>query len=113
MENDESSFVRHEPCPECQSRDNLARYSDGHAYCFGCHYREPANGEVNSFTNTKENSDMITGEVEALSKRQIDFETCKFFNYQTGEYKGQPQFGNCSFYGSFGFVRSTSYKIIR
>ena len=46
-------FVRHEPCPQCSSRDNLARYSDGHAYCFGCEYREPASGEVNEFTTQK------------------------------------------------------------
>lgn len=29
-------FVKHEPCSKCGSRDNLARYSDGSAYCFGC-----------------------------------------------------------------------------
>lgn len=33
-------FLKHEPCPNCGSRDNLARYSDGGAYCFGCHYHE-------------------------------------------------------------------------
>lgn len=37
-----SQFVRHENCPYCASRDNLARYDDGHGYCFGCHYTEPA-----------------------------------------------------------------------
>jgi len=37
-----SEFVRHENCPYCNSRDNLARYDDGHGYCFGCHYTEPA-----------------------------------------------------------------------
>lgn len=37
-----SEFVRHEVCPYCHSRDNLARYNDGHGYCFGCHYSEPA-----------------------------------------------------------------------
>jgi len=85
-----SEFVKHEPCPQCQSRNNLARYSDGHGWCFGCGYREPANGETNEFNNTKIKTDMITGQVEALSKRQIDFDTCKFFNYQTGTYNGQP-----------------------
>jgi hypothetical protein len=33
-------FVRHEPCPNCGSKDNLARYSDGSAHCFGCKYNE-------------------------------------------------------------------------
>jgi len=35
-----ATFLRHESCPECGSRDNLGRYSDGGAFCFGCHYRE-------------------------------------------------------------------------
>lgn len=34
-------FLRHEPCPKCGSRDNLARYSDGSAWCFGCSYYVP------------------------------------------------------------------------
>jgi len=39
-----SRFIKHESCPNCGSRDNLGRYSDGSAWCFGCHYREPATG---------------------------------------------------------------------
>lgn len=35
------TFLRHEPCPKCGSRDNLARYADGSAWCFGCGYMEP------------------------------------------------------------------------
>lgn len=35
-----SNFIKHEPCPKCGSRDNLARYSDGSGYCFGCGYKE-------------------------------------------------------------------------
>jgi len=33
-------FVKHESCPKCGSRDNLGRYSDGSAWCFGCGYLE-------------------------------------------------------------------------
>ena len=33
-------FKGHESCPKCGSRDNLARYDDGSAWCFGCHYYE-------------------------------------------------------------------------
>jgi hypothetical protein len=32
-----ATFLHHEPCPKCGSRNNLARYSDGSAWCFGCH----------------------------------------------------------------------------
>lgn len=35
-----ATFVKHEPCPKCGSKDNLARYSDGSGYCFGCGYTE-------------------------------------------------------------------------
>lgn len=33
-------FVKHESCPNCGSKDNLARYDDNSAYCFGCKYTE-------------------------------------------------------------------------
>lgn len=33
-------YTHHEPCPACGSRDNLARYASGSAYCFGCGYSE-------------------------------------------------------------------------
>lgn len=38
-----TSFVKHEACPRCGSRDNLGRYSDGSAFCFGCRYYEKSN----------------------------------------------------------------------
>ena len=41
----ESTCLRHEPCPSCGSKDNLARYDDGHAFCFtnGCNHYEHGN----------------------------------------------------------------------
>ena len=33
---DQSGFVGHEPCSACGSSDALARYDDGHGYCFSC-----------------------------------------------------------------------------
>lgn len=33
-----AQFLRHTSCPQCGSRDNLGEYSDGSAFCFGCHY---------------------------------------------------------------------------
>lgn len=55
----ESFFKKHEPCPSCGSRDNLARYSDNHAFCFGCGYREAAkilNGKILTFAKEKNTS---------------------------------------------------------
>lgn len=38
----QSRFLQHEPCPKCNSKDNLARYDNGSAFCFGCAYYERA-----------------------------------------------------------------------
>ena len=35
-----AQFLKHEACPKCGSKDNLARYDDGSGYCFGCQYTE-------------------------------------------------------------------------
>lgn len=36
-----ASFLRHEPCPNCGSSDNLAIYDDGSYYCFSdCGYKK-------------------------------------------------------------------------
>lgn len=32
-------FLHHTSCPRCNSRDNLAIYSDGSGWCFGCHFK--------------------------------------------------------------------------
>ena len=47
-------FLHHEPCPSCGSRDNLARYADGGAFCFGCHYSERASHYVPKSSKVKE-----------------------------------------------------------
>ncbi len=53
-----SEFLRHEPCPSCGSKDNLARYTDGHAYCFGCdHYEAATDAEPTTIKKEKIISD--------------------------------------------------------
>jgi twinkle protein len=89
-----SKFLRHEPCPECNSKDNLARYDDGHATCFGCGYQEqPAKQEklepiapmaplttpLLEFVNVKD-----------LGKRGILAETCKLYGYGTSVHNNVP-----------------------
>jgi twinkle protein len=93
MTEDESEFVQKEPCPECGSKDNLARYSDGHAYCFGCEYYEPASGEETQ-ANTKKrqqmSKDLLRGKHRALKARGITEETCRQFDYMVGKMSGEP-----------------------
>ena len=89
---DDSSFIRKEPCPACGSRDNLARYSDGHAYCFGCGHYEPGDGSTAPRPKGKSMAgELITdGEFSALSKRGITEETCRKFGYKVGRFKDKP-----------------------
>lgn len=83
----ESNFLKHEPCPKCKSKDNLSRYDDGHAYCFGCDYYENGEGEVKIIE--KKNKDLLDGDFQHLKKRGINEQTCKHFNYKVGKYNNQ------------------------
>lgn len=95
----DSVFVAKEPCPGCGSRDNLGRYSDGHAYCFSstCDYYERRDGEVAERLSSEGASrplrttfDPMPYEIVGLQKRALSEQTCKFFDYGVGEFKGQP-----------------------
>ena len=84
-----TEFLRHEPCPKCLSRDNLARYSDGHAFCFGCSYYEHSDGTSHE-KETHKVSGLIDYEVIPLQRRGLDIESCKKWKYGVGEYDGVP-----------------------
>lgn len=85
----DSSCIGHEPCPKCGSRDNLARYSDGHAHCFGCGHHERGDGSFSDPSHSRSPrmaAGLIDeGEYKALSKRSITEETCRKFGYQVGK----------------------------
>lgn len=94
MADSDSEFVGKEPCPKCGSSDNLARYSDGHAYCFGCEHYEPGDDAGHPSTERKErhrvSGDLIRpGTVQALAKRGISEETCSKWGYTVSELGGQ------------------------
>ena len=89
-----SEFLRHEPCPQCGSKDNLARYTDGHGFCFGCaHYEHPT--DTTGITGRKAItiSDDFTSyreaECEPLGARGIDEETCQKFGVRVGQHQGK------------------------
>jgi len=87
-----SHFVRHEPCPACGSRNNLARYSDGHAVCFtvDCNHYEKANGEVVESKPQSTRRLEMTGVVASIPDRRISEATCKQFGV-TVEYGASGQ----------------------
>ena len=82
----ESKFIRHEQCPKCGSKDNLARYTDG-AHCFtpDCGYFEKGEGvEVTPITNnTNSYSDLYVGDRTELKDRNISQETASKYGVTT------------------------------
>ena len=47
-------FKHHEACPKCGSKDNLGRYDDNSAYCFGCKHTEFGNRFIPKIEETTE-----------------------------------------------------------
>lgn len=76
------------PCPKCGSKDNLKRYSDGHAHCYGgtCSYWEPAD-EMKAGTipawRSKPSGLIDAGSLSIveLPTRGLALDTCKHYNY--------------------------------
>lgn len=92
----DSVAVGKEPCPECGSKDNLVRYSDGHAHCFGmsCTYREPPSG---GFSHSPKGPPKVSkildyerDRIEPLPKRSLRKETVELWDYHLGFYKEKP-----------------------
>lgn len=86
-----SVFIQKEPCPACGSKDNLARYSDGHAHCFGCEHYEPADDAAVQPRKARPrmSEDLIErGEYKAI--RGVSEETCRRFDYSSGTLSGKP-----------------------
>jgi len=88
-----SEFTHHESCPECGSKDNLSRYSDGHGYCFGCGHWEPPTDGSNNNTNTTKEKIMTTKKVKskgfigALPERNISKKIAEKFGVRVSKGK--------------------------
>lgn len=89
MQDEGSAFIRKEHCPSCGSRDNLARYSDGHAWCFGCGHREKGDGDVEIKQERRVKNLIPSGDHKPLAKRKLSQATCEKFHYTIGELSGQ------------------------
>lgn len=65
------SKTRHEACPACRAKgadtrgDNLARYPDGHAWCFSCGHYEPTDEERKMYALFRAAPDWRKAEIEA------------------------------------------------
>ena len=79
----ESEFIRHEPCPACGSSDALARYTDGHTFCFSCQTRTAGHGQESKLpmqTNVN-----FKGSAQRLQKRGISQQTCEKYKIYRDE----------------------------
>lgn len=78
-ERDTSAFLRHESCPECGSRDNLARYASGRGWCHGCgHFEPPDDDNYTPTPRAPRVFNPIPGEIVPIaSSYGIDEKTCR------------------------------------
>lgn len=90
--NQESTFLYHEPCPECGSSDACGVFSDGHRYCYSCNtYFRPDGSVKKEVTRvSKECIPFEDLEAVSLTKRCISKDTCSKFKYFSTVYKGKP-----------------------
>lgn len=94
MEDTESTLIRKEACPDCGSRDNLARYSDGHAYCFtpGCGRLEKGTAEGAAQPQggpSPSPSELLPGDFIPIKARRITEETCRTLDYRRASWNGE------------------------
>jgi len=85
----DSNFTGHEACPSCESSDALARYDDGHGYCFSCSYHEQESG-VASEKQPEVSKSLIDREYQAIPNRGLNEETCKKWDYGVTLHHGKP-----------------------
>lgn len=92
----ESHLIRKEACPECGSRDNLGRYSDGHAFCFGqgCGYKERGEGAAVADNKPRRPmsqslSEYVEASVVGLPARNLSEDTCRLFGVRVGTFLGK------------------------
>lgn len=95
VEADDSTCVRHDPCGQCGSSDNLAVYTDGHAHCFtpGCGFHTGPDEAAGSESRpggrgARVGSGLVEVTPTALPKRRLTEATCQFWGYGVGSYGG-------------------------
>jgi twinkle protein len=92
---DESQLVRHGPCSSCNSSDAVGVYDDGHGYCFSCDtfhsdYDKVAETPQKATEEYTNHSSLANVTYSTLHKRKVSEETCRFWQYEVGEYNGRP-----------------------
>lgn len=88
MEHGDTFVTGRERCPRCAEEgrdnhcDNMARYNDGHGFCYACKYYEPGDGAPIKMTIQPKEWKPIFGQIRSMPDRKIDEATCRKFGYQ-------------------------------
>jgi twinkle protein len=87
-----AEVIAREACPKCGSKDNLVRYADGHAFCFGadCGHHEPSTDGSRRAETTKTEFKVVSGDYCDIPDRKLREDTLKFWRYQIGRFGGTP-----------------------
>tara|TARA_B100000965_G_scaffold14713_3_gene11102 strand:+ start:7403 stop:8971 length:1569 start_codon:yes stop_codon:yes gene_type:complete len=86
----ESEFIRHEPCSVCGSSDANGIYTDGHSYCFSCQTYKSGDQE---HTHQMPTNVQFKGSARRLQKRRISEKVCEFYKiYQEEAHLRFPYF---------------------
>ena len=86
-------YITKGECEKCGSSDANALYSDGHCYCFSCEtYTPPEQDmEMKEIVKTQNtNFNPVSGQVVALTKRNINEATVRHWGYTCGWMNGKP-----------------------
>lgn len=83
---EEAEFIGHGPCDDCGSSDALARYSDGHTYCFACEtHTAGERANVTQRTAKRTPGGFLSCAAQQLNKRKLSAKTLAKWGYGVTE----------------------------
>ena len=112
--NEDSYVVARDQCPKCaaeghdNSEDNLAKYSDGHSYCYRCKYYEKGD-KVITVRKTMGEWKPLYGESTDLPERRLNQDTLRKFNYQVINHPEKGDIHIANFYSN-GTLVAQKYR---
>ena len=118
MEHGRTYVTGREQCPKCaalgndNSCDNLARYDDGHGYCYACEYYERGEGTVSEAKPVAGDwTPVRSGEYQDIPERRLEEKTLRKYGYSvvSSEEKGEIHIAN--FYNDGALVAQKFRKV--
>jgi twinkle protein len=85
---EQADFISHEPCPSCGSSDALARYDDGHGFCFSCEKYFPGEDQEEPEAPLIPEG-FIAHQPVDLKSRGVRASTCRLAGYGVATLHGQ------------------------